>query len=42
MNEIKEMYCELGISKEVYEFGEEILEGLKERFERIEIGRAHV
>lgn len=36
MNEIKEMYCELGISKEVYEFGEEILEGLKERFERID------
>ena len=30
------MYAELGISEKVYEFGEEILKGLKERFERID------
>ena len=30
------MYQSMGISKEVYEFGKEILEGLKERFEAID------
>ncbi|MBE5828897.1 MAG: hypothetical protein E7305_05450 [Butyrivibrio sp.] len=30
------IYEELGISKEVFEFGEKILEGLKERFEKID------
>ena len=43
---IENKYIEMGISKEVYEFGKEIEQGLKERFDRIdqttEIGRAHV
>ncbi len=30
------IYKELGISEKVYEFGEEILKGLKERFEKID------
>ncbi len=30
------IYEELGISKEVFEFGQKILEGLKERFEKID------
>ncbi len=30
------IYEELGISKEVYDFGQNILEGLKERFEKID------
>ena len=34
--EIKNMYTKLGISDEVYEFGEKILEGLKERFAKID------
>ena len=34
--EIYESYQKLGISKEVYEFGEEILKDLKERFEKID------
>ena len=29
-------YEELGISKEVYEFGEKIIDGLKERFDKID------
>lgn len=36
MTETKAMYQSMGISKEVYEFGTEILEGLKERFEAID------
>ena len=34
--ETKNMYTKLGISDEVYEFGEKILEGLKERFAKID------
>ncbi len=34
--EMKNMYTKLGISDEVYEFGEKILEGLKERFAKID------
>ena len=34
--EIENMYQSMGISKEVYNFGKEILEGLKERFEKID------
>lgn len=34
--EIKNMYTKLGISDEVFEFGEKILEGLKERFAKID------
>lgn len=34
--EMKNMYANLGISDEVYEFGERILEGLKERFAKID------
>ena len=30
------MYQSMGISKEVYDFGTEILKGLKERFETID------
>ena len=33
---LQEIYRQLGISKEVYDFGEEILNGLKERFEEID------
>lgn len=33
---LQEIYKQLGISKEVYDFGEEILNGLKERFEEID------
>lgn len=32
----KSMYKDLGICSEVYEFGEQILEGLKERFKKID------
>ncbi len=35
-NEINQMYTTLGISPEVQEFGRQILEGLKERFEEID------
>ena len=31
-----EMYQQLGISREVYELGEQICTGLKERFEKID------
>lgn len=34
--EMKNMYANLGISDEVYEFGEKILDGLKERFAKID------
>lgn len=34
--EITNMYQSMGISNEVYHFGKEILEGLKERFEKID------
>ena len=34
--EIENMYQSMGISKEVYNFGKEILSGLKERFEAID------
>lgn len=34
--EIENMYQSMGISKEVYNFGKEILSGLKERFEEID------
>ena len=34
--EIEKMYQSMGISKEVYNFGKEILSGLKERFEAID------
>lgn len=34
--DIYESYKILGISKQVYDFGEEILQGLKERFEKID------
>ena len=34
--EITNMYQSMGISKEVYDFGNEILAGLKERFETID------
>ncbi len=34
--EIKEMYAALGVSAEVYEYGEKILEGLKERFVQVD------
>ena len=33
---IENKYIEMGISKEVYEFGKEIEQGLKERFDRID------
>ena len=33
---IEKMYQSMGISKEVYDFGNEILAGLKERFEKID------
>ena len=33
---LQEIYRQFGISKEVYDFGEEILDGLKERFEEID------
>lgn len=36
MNMAKEMYLQMGISNEVYEFGEKIWESLKERFEEID------
>ena len=34
--EILNMYQSMGISKEVYDFGEEVLAGLKERFDQID------
>lgn len=37
LNNLEKMYCEkLGIDKDIFTFGEEILEGLKERFEKID------
>ena len=33
---MKEMYAQLGISSEVYDFGHKIEESLKERFEKFE------
>lgn len=36
LNSIDKMYEELGITKEVYEYGEKIIESLKERFEAID------
>ncbi len=33
---MEQMYRELGISRQVYEYGEEILKGLQERFEEID------
>lgn len=36
MNTTQEIYKELGISQEVYQFGERILETLKERFQKID------
>ncbi len=36
MLDMYEMYKEIGISKEVYEFGEKILEDLKDRFEEFD------
>ncbi|MCI7322562.1 MAG: methionine gamma-lyase family protein [Lachnospiraceae bacterium] len=36
MSKIEEQYEKLGISKPVYEFGEKILAGLKDRFEKID------
>lgn len=36
MNTTQEIYKELGISQEVYQFGERILEILKERFQKID------
>lgn len=34
--QIEKMYQDLGVCEKVYQFGEEILEGLKERFEEID------
>ena len=36
MKELKQMYENLGVKCEVYEYGEKILDGLKERFEAID------
>ena len=36
MKDIYEAYAALGISREVYDYGEEVLKTLKERFERID------
>ena len=36
MNTTEKMYAELGISQEVYEYGKTILDGLQERFARID------
>ncbi len=36
MNHTKSMYLSMGISEEVYEYGDKILEGLKERFAAID------
>ena len=36
MNKIKEMYCSLGIDEEVYNYGQTILDSLKERYEQID------
>ena len=36
MQELSSMYSELGISKEVLEYGKKIEEKLKERFEKID------
>ena len=34
---MKDMYCgQLGISEEVYNYGQLVLEGLKERFDKID------
>ena len=36
-SDIKKMYCEqLGISEKVYDYSENIIAGLKERFEKID------
>ena len=36
MKELYEMYASLGVSREVYEFGQSVLDGLKERFDGID------
>ena len=36
ITEMEKMYCDMGISKEVYEFSENIIKGLKERFDKID------
>ena len=36
MKELYEMYASLGISREVYEFGQSVLDGLRERFDGID------
>ena len=36
MKELYEMYASLGISREVYEFGQSVLDSLKARFEGID------
>lgn len=36
MSELKEMYAEMGIEKEVYEYGEAVLEKLESRFRKID------
>ena len=33
MKELYEMYASLGVSREVYEFGQSVLDSLKARFE---------
>ena len=33
---MKEMYAQLGISSEVYDFGKEVEDSLKERFEKFD------
>ena len=34
--ELKGMYEKLGVSRAVYEFGEEVLSGLRERFDAVD------
>lgn len=36
ITEMEKMYCDMGISKEVYEFSENIIKELKERFDKID------
>ena len=36
MKELYEMYASLGVSREVYEFGQSVLDSLKARFEGID------
>ena len=35
-NAMKEMYASLGISEEIYHYGEAVLESLKDRFDKID------